>query len=100
LAGFRFRRQVPIGPYVADFARRHKLLIIEVDGEQHGEDAEREWDLRRTGWLRSRGFRTLRFWNQEVLSQSDGVVEVILQALQDRYLDDGTPSPPSPQRGR
>jgi very-short-patch-repair endonuclease len=96
IAGCRFRRQVPIGTYIADFACMAKRLIIEVDGEQHGEDAER--DLRRTAWLQSRGFRTLRFWNQEVLTNTEGVVDVIAQALEESILI-GTPSQPSPQGG-
>jgi very-short-patch-repair endonuclease len=81
IAGFRFRRQVPIGPYIADFACMAKRLIIEVDGEQHSEQTER--DLRRTAWLQSRGFRTLRFWNHEVLTNAEGVVYVIAQALEE-----------------
>src|ERR1700737_3032235 len=89
--GHRFRRQVPIGPYVADFACLKARVIVEVDGGQHADEVER--DQRRTEWLASRGFRVLRFWNGEVLQQTDGVVEMIRQALIE------TPSQPSPQGG-
>jgi very-short-patch-repair endonuclease len=87
IGGYRFRRQVPIGPYVVDFACLHSWLAIEVDGGQHGEAIER--DDRRTAWLESRGFRVLRFWNNEVLQQTDGVLERINKALLE-------PPPPRP----
>ncbi|MET0968321.1 MAG: endonuclease domain-containing protein, partial [Tardiphaga sp.] len=78
LDGIKFKRQVPIGRYVVDFACISRNLIIEVDGGQH---AERETDIQRTKWLEGRGFRVLRFWNNEVLSNTDGVLEVIVEHL-------------------
>jgi lysyl-tRNA synthetase class 2 len=77
--GRRFRRQVPLGPYVADFVCLDARLIVEVDGGQHTEQAKR--DAVRTAWLAAQGFRVLRFWNNDVLSNTDGVVETIRSAL-------------------
>jgi very-short-patch-repair endonuclease len=77
--GARFRRQAPIGPYIVDFASLERKLVIEVDGGQH---AESESDAERDVWLRERGFRVLRFWNHEVLTNPVGVAAVILEALQ------------------
>ncbi len=80
IPGFRFRRQVPIGTYVADFACLKAHLVIEVDGSQHARDVQQ--DQRRTAWLASQGYRVLRFWDNEVLLQTDGVVDSIYQTLQ------------------
>jgi len=77
--GHRFRRQVPLGPYVADFVCLDARLIIEVDGGQHDERAE--LDAWRTAWLEANRFRVLRFWNNDVLQNIDGVVETIRAAL-------------------
>ena len=74
--GPRFRRQAPIGPYIADFACFDPRLIIEIDGGQH--DEQRGYDSRRDGWLKSQGFVVLRFWNNEVLENAEGVLERIL----------------------
>ncbi|WP_316976761.1 endonuclease domain-containing protein [Shumkonia mesophila] len=79
LEGHRFRRQVPIGPYIIDFVCLAERLLIEVDGGQHVEARKR--DQRRTQWLESQGFRVLRFWNHDVLGNTDGVVETIRLAL-------------------
>jgi very-short-patch-repair endonuclease len=73
--GYRFRRQVPIGPYVVDFVCRKASLVIEVDGGQHaGEEAR---DAERTARLESRGYRVIRFWNADVLQEPDGVLATI-----------------------
>ncbi len=90
LDGCRFRRQVPMGPYVVDFVCLKARLVIEVDGGQHAGAGEQ--DDRRAVWLESRGFRVLRFWNTDVLQRMDGVLERIRAALL------GPPPFPSPQR--
>jgi very-short-patch-repair endonuclease len=79
IEGQRFRRQVPIGPYVADFACVSGQLIIEVDGSQHV--AEHAYDDRRSAYLESRGYRVLRFWDNAVLQELDSVLESIRTAL-------------------
>ncbi len=73
-----FRRQYPIGPYVADFCCRLARLIVEVDGGQHADSAE---DERRTAFLLGQGYRVLRFWNNDVLTNIEGVVETIRKNL-------------------
>jgi len=92
IGGHRFRRQVPIGPYVVDFACLKARLVVELDGGQHATAGER--DERRTAWLESRGFAVLRFWNTDVLESLDGVLEKISAALTQ------TPSPTLPAGGR
>jgi very-short-patch-repair endonuclease len=79
LSGFKFVRQEAIGSFVVDFVCREKKLIIEVDGGQH---AENEKDLLRDEQFRHAGFQVLRFWNNDVLNNKNGVLEVILDALQ------------------
>lgn len=75
----KFRRQYPIGPFVADFACLEQNLIIELDGGQH---TEREnYDARREQWLQKNGYRVIRFWNDQVLKETDAVLEVIWAAL-------------------
>jgi adenine-specific DNA-methyltransferase len=69
-AGFKFRRQVEIEPYIVDFLCIAALLVIEVDGGQHDE----ELDAERTAFLEARGYRVIRFWNNEVLGNLDGVL--------------------------
>jgi very-short-patch-repair endonuclease len=79
LDGFRFRRQQPIGPYVVDFYCPEARLIIELDGGQHAErEAE---DAARTAWLEAQGYRVVRFWNNDTLSNTEGVLTMILTAL-------------------
>ena len=79
LCGFKFRRQYPIAPYIVDFICVEKQLIVEVDGGQHG--TMTELDNRRTEFLNARGYRVLRFWNNEVLQQLDAVLARILDSL-------------------
>jgi very-short-patch-repair endonuclease len=94
----KFRRQVPIGPFIADFASYEYRVVVEVDGGQHNGAAT---DERRDRWFAANNFRVLRFWNNEVLSNLNGVLEAISSAL-----DAITPHParasrghPSPARG-
>jgi len=79
VAGCKFRRQVPLGPYFADFACMEKRLIVELDGGQHAEQADR--DAQRSAYLRQQGFTVLRFWNDQVLRGTDVVLEEILRQL-------------------
>ena len=79
--GFHFRRQSPIGAYVADFACKQAKLVVELDGSQHGENSNRDRDEARTVFLAARGYRVIRFWNHEVFENRDGVVDAILRAL-------------------
>ena len=91
IGGHRFRRQVPVGPFIADFLCKKAQLIIEVDGSQHLVEVER--DEHRTAWLQSHGFRVLRFWDNDVLQQTDSVLESIRVALLE------APTLPSPASG-
>lgn len=77
-AGFKFRRQVPAGPFIADFVCLEERLVIEVDGGQHAESLR---DQRRDRWFSANEFRVLRFWNNEVLTNLEGVMAVIARAL-------------------
>ena len=79
LSGAKFRRQRAIGVYIVDFCCLEHKLIVEVDGGQHAVDAER--DQKRTDFLMSKGFRVLRFWNHEVLTQMEFVLEHINREL-------------------
>jgi very-short-patch-repair endonuclease len=91
LAGVRFNRQFPIGQFICDFVSREVRLVIEIDGSQHALAAE--YDARRTRFLQAQGYRVIRFWNNEVLENIEGVLAVIRQVL------DNMPSP-SPSRKR
>ena len=77
LGGFKFVRQEAIGPYIADLACRERRLIIELDGGQH---ADSKHDVVRDQWLKEHGYRVLRFWNNEVLENIEGVWETIFTA--------------------
>jgi very-short-patch-repair endonuclease len=90
--GWKFKRQQPLGPFIADFICFEAWLVIEADGGQHGGCRS---DEARDAWMQQRGYRVLRFWNNEVLGNLDGVAERICQALAVT-----PPSPrPSPARG-
>ena len=78
--GFHFRRQAPIGRYVVDFASFGARIVIEVDGRQHNCGGGIELDRQRDVFLRSQGFRILRFWNSDVDQNLEGVLETILDA--------------------
>ena len=75
--GFKFRFQHSLLPYVADFACLDAMLIVEIDGGQHSEAR----DAKRTAFLESKGFEILRFWNNDVLTNLDGVILVVREAL-------------------
>lgn len=79
LNGFRFRRQVPIGEYVADFACLDAKLVIELDGGQHQEQVSR--DAYRDSRINDSGYRVVRFWNNQVFEETTAVLEVILREL-------------------
>jgi very-short-patch-repair endonuclease len=79
--GSHFRRQVVIGSYIADFACLAARLIVEVDGSQHGTDGGKRRDDVRTRWLNAEGYRVLRFWNNDVMSRTKFVMEVIYRAI-------------------
>ena len=81
LEGIKFRRQQPIGHYIVDFISLDKKLIIEIDGSQHDEELIKEKDEQRTKWLEGEGYRVLRFWNNEVLTNIEGVFTFIQEAL-------------------
>jgi urease accessory protein len=80
LAGLKFRRQSSVGPYIADFLCHEQKLIVEVDGGQHADDAR---DDPRTRFLESEGFRVLRFWNNDVLANTDGILQRIAASVED-----------------
>jgi very-short-patch-repair endonuclease len=88
-AAFKFHRQVPIGPYIADFLCFESRLILEVDGGQHAESVR---DVERENWLVRNEFRVLRYWNNDVLQNLEGVLTSLAEQL------DRTPHPPSRSR--
>ena len=89
LGGYKFVRQMPIGPYFADFACRSGKLVVELDGSQHVESA---YDRRRDEFMRDEGFSVLRFWSADVVKQTRSVCETILAAL-DGHLSEDTVAP-------
>lgn len=91
LDGAKFRRQQPIGPYIADFVCQERRLIVEADGGQHSESLS---DARRTAFLEDGGF-----WNNDILNNLDGVAEVIAKALSTPHPAQAVPESPSPSRG-
>lgn len=92
--GFKFRRQQPLGDYIVDFICFEQKLIIELDGGQHAE--AREYDRQRDAWLQERGYQVLRFWNNEVTGNLEGVLERVLMACGHHP----SPPPPLPQGER
>jgi very-short-patch-repair endonuclease len=92
----KFRRQQPIGPFIADFVCQEQRLIVEADGGQHAESLA---DARRTAFLESKGYRVLRFWNNDILSNLDGVARVIADILSVPHPARATRESPSPSRG-
>ncbi|MBU0555221.1 MAG: DUF559 domain-containing protein [Alphaproteobacteria bacterium] len=93
----KFRRQQPIGPFIADFVCLERRLIIEVDGGQHAESAS---DAARTAWLGDHGYTVLRFWNHDIQSNLQGTLEAISAALKTPHPPTASRrAPPSPSRG-
>ena len=80
LGGLKFVRQLPVGPYVADFACREHVLIIEVDGATHGSEADIAYDAARTAFLTAQGWRVMRVLNEDVVRNMEGVTGSILKA--------------------
>jgi very-short-patch-repair endonuclease len=91
LQGAKFKRQQPIGPYIADFVCFDARLIVEVDGGQHFDS---QADAQRDEWFRANGFRVMRFWNNQVLQETEAVLVTILGAMSKPPLPN-----PSPARG-
>jgi len=99
LGGWKFRRQYPVGPFVVDFICLEKNIVIEVDGGQHAE--REELDLQRSAYLNKMGYKVLRFWNNEVLQETEAVLNSIFTILSDigKNSPSPRPSPPSGERG-
>lgn len=91
LSGWKFRRQHSIGPYIVDFVCIEKRLVIELDGGQHVENLES--DAKRSEYLKEKGYRILRFWNNDVLREGEAVLNVILSCLE-KDAPSPVPSPP------
>jgi len=91
-ANFKFRRQVPLGPYIGDFVCFRARLVVEVDGSQHADSPR---DEQRDRWLAANDFLVKRFWNNDVLTNIEGVLTVLLEELHER-----TPHPARAARGR
>ena len=81
LDGFQFRRQFPVGEFIVDFCCRDRRLVVELDGSQHADATRVIQDRTRAGLLLARGYRVIRFWNEEVLTNRAGVLERILVEL-------------------
>ena len=94
LGGHKFRRQWTVGSYVADFACLEAMLIVELDGGHHTE----EGDAARTHFLEQHDYRVLRIWNNEAIENQEGVLQVILDALEDRRDQKKTLTQPSPAK--
>src|SRR3989304_4993164 len=84
LGGVKFRRQQRIGSYIVDFVCLENKLIIEIDGGQHNETPTKESDERRTQWFKVRGYQVLRFWNNDVLGNMEGILENVNMVLKQR----------------
>ena len=91
--GVKFSRQMPVGPFFADFLCRSRKLIVEVDGHSH--DVQPERDQARDAYLKSEGYRVLHFSNADVLGNTQGVIEIIRTALQ----EEPTPGPSRKREG-
>ena len=99
MGGWKFRRQYPVGPFIVDFICVEKNVVIEVDGGQHAENEE--LDTQRSAYLNKMGYRVLRFWNNEVLQETEAVLTAIFAILANSKQNSPSPqpSPPSGERG-
>src|SRR5580698_3360104 len=97
-AAFKFRRQVPVGPYIADFLCFESRLVVEVDGGQHAESVR---DVERDHWFARNEFRVVRFWNNDVLQNLEGVLTSLAAELNKTPHPSSRlrSTPPSPARG-
>ena len=86
ISGAKFRRQAPIGPYIVDFVSFGVRIVVELDGGQHATFPQHQRDATRGRWLEEQGFLILRFWNTDVLMNIDGVLSVVLDAVDRRSL--------------
>jgi very-short-patch-repair endonuclease len=93
-AGAHLRRQATIGPYIVDFACHTKRIVVEIDGGQHGEPTRHDQDRVRDDFLNASGYRVLRFWNNDVMQNLDGVIGVIADAFESAAPPTPDPSPP------
>jgi len=96
LQGWKFKRQEQLGDFIVDFVCFRARLIVEADGSQHADNAD---DLVRTTWLEGKGFRVIRFWNNDILLNPDGVATAILAALPPLLPTASRRAPSSPARG-
>ena len=99
LGGWKFRRQYPVTPHIVDFICVDKNIVIEVDGGQHAENEDS--DLQRSAFLNKMGYRVFRFWNNQVLQETEAVLEAIFAILADGKQNSPSPqpSPPLGERG-
>jgi very-short-patch-repair endonuclease len=99
LGSFKFRRQHPVGPFIVDFICLEKNVVIEVDGGQH--DENKELDVQRSAYLNKMGYRVFRFWNNEVMQETEAVLDAIFAILANGKQNSPSPqpSPPSGERG-
>ena len=96
LAGVKFVRQEPVGPYFVDFLCRERRLVVEIDGATHSTDDEIASDARRTALLEQQGFRVVRFTNAEVYDNLDSVLETLLHAMRTSDASRSTDRPLTP----
>jgi len=99
LGGWKFRRQYPVGPYIVDFICLEKNVVIEVDGGQHAENEK--LDIQRSTYLKKMGYQVFRFWNNQVMQETEAVLEAILNILTNEKQNSPSPqpSPPLGERG-
>jgi very-short-patch-repair endonuclease len=98
LAGFKFRRQVPMGNYIVDFYCHDAKLAVEADGGQHSEPQNKSLDEKRTAYLGSLGIRVVRFWDNDVLKETDAVLRQVFRELtgKDPYAGESSSTRPHP----